>query len=112
MRLWIMLAGLNGAMGVAMSAVGAHALAANPTAQGWVSLAAQFQLIHAAALLAGERMAWTVLLFVAGIVCFSGSLYLKAFGLADWLPGLVTPAGGIMLMLGWLAMAGYGLKRR
>jgi uncharacterized membrane protein YgdD (TMEM256/DUF423 family) len=112
MRLWIILAGLNGMMGVAMSAIGAHAFSGNPTAQGWVTLAAQFQLVHAVALLAGERMPWSVLLFNLGIACFCGSLYLKAFGLADWLPGPVTPVGGVCLMLGWLALAAYGLKRR
>ncbi|MBF0323994.1 DUF423 domain-containing protein [Magnetospirillum moscoviense] len=112
MRLWIILAGLNGLMGVAMSALGAHAFPGNLTAQGWASLGAQFQLIHAVALLAGERMAWSVLLFNLGIAAFCGSLYLKAFGLADWLPGLVTPAGGMCLMAGWLTMAVYGLKKR
>jgi len=108
MRPVIVAAGLNGLMGVAMAAAGAHAFAGDAAAQGWVERAAQFQLLHALAMLAAERMPAAALLFLAGIVGFSGSLYLKAFGLAGWLPGLVTPAGGVCLMLGWAALAAAG----
>jgi uncharacterized membrane protein YgdD (TMEM256/DUF423 family) len=112
MRPWIILAGLNGAMGVAMAAVGAHAFAGDPTAQEWVAKAAQFQLIHALALLAAERMPLAATAFFFGILCFSGSLYLKALGLAQWLPGPVTPVGGILLMAGWGLLALAGFRRR
>lgn len=50
-------------------------------------------------------MALAGYLFVAGIVCFSGSLYLLSA--REWLNlnvewlGPVTPLGGVLFMLGW-----------
>ena len=44
----------------------------------------------------------------AGILLFSGSLYLKALALADvTLP--LAPTGGVLLMAGWLALGWAGL---
>jgi uncharacterized membrane protein YgdD (TMEM256/DUF423 family) len=48
--------------------------------------------------------------FLAGIVLFSGSLYLMA--LTDlraiaW----VTPIGGLSFLLGWAALAVHGVRR-
>jgi uncharacterized membrane protein YgdD (TMEM256/DUF423 family) len=43
-------------------------------------------------------------LLLAGIVLFSGSLYALALGAPKWL-GMVTPFGGLALVLGWLALA-------
>ena len=43
-------------------------------------------------------------LLVGGIVVFSGSLYALALGAPRAL-GAVTPFGGLMLILGWLAFA-------
>ena len=42
-------------------------------------------------------------LFAAGIVLFSGSLYVLALtGVRGW--GIVTPVGGICFLIGWLAL--------
>ncbi|MGA7541171.1 MAG: DUF423 domain-containing protein [Steroidobacteraceae bacterium] len=49
------------------------------------------------------------LLIIAGIVLFSGSLYALTFG-APRLLGVVTPIGGLALIVGWLAFA-YGIWR-
>jgi uncharacterized membrane protein YgdD (TMEM256/DUF423 family) len=43
-------------------------------------------------------------MFLAGTVCFSGSLYLLSLTGARWL-GAVTPLGGLLLLGGWLALA-------
>jgi len=48
--------------------------------------------------------AWS---FVIGTLLFSGSLYGLAMLQIKWL-GPVTPLGGILLIIGWLALA-YGL---
>ena len=53
-----------------------------------------------------KSMVWAGNLFLAGIILFSGSLYLltyfKAIGSNDmnWL-GAITPFGGICFILGW-----------
>jgi len=43
-------------------------------------------------------------LLVAGIVLFSGSLYALALGAPRGL-GALTPFGGVMFILGWIALA-------
>jgi uncharacterized membrane protein YgdD (TMEM256/DUF423 family) len=110
MGLWLLLAGLNGAVAVGFAAWGSHG--AEGDAIRWVERASQFQLLHAIALLAlarhcseGLRLmrpaAW---LMAAGIVLFSGSLYLKALAIALPVP-MVTPLGGLCLMGSWLLLA-------
>jgi uncharacterized membrane protein YgdD (TMEM256/DUF423 family) len=74
---------------------------------------ARYQMYHALALLA---VAWAVSrfpdsqlpviagwLFVAGIVLFSGSLYLMALTGQRWL-GAVTPFGGVAFIAGWACL--------
>jgi uncharacterized membrane protein YgdD (TMEM256/DUF423 family) len=43
-------------------------------------------------------------LFTAGIIIFSGSLYLLAVTNVKWL-GAITPIGGLCLLGGWLTLA-------
>ncbi len=54
------------------------------------------------------------LFFMAGIICFSGSLYAIAFSRAagfdlSWL-GPITPVGGLLLMVGWLMLIVHARK--
>ena len=100
-----------GLLAVALGAFGAHALkellAQNGTAAIW-DKAVFYHFIHAVMLfLLAERktfpaVAWWS--FLAGILFFSGSLYLLAVTNARWL-GAVTPAGGIAFLLGWAWLA-------
>ena len=108
------LAGWMGALGVAAGAFGAHGLRDQVTAERlevWKT-AAHYHQLHAVVLLllallpAQEPpIPRTVpMLFTAGIVIFSGSLYLLV--LMD-LPvlGMVTPLGGLCLIGGWAGLA-------
>jgi uncharacterized membrane protein YgdD (TMEM256/DUF423 family) len=114
MRPWILLAGVNGLLAIGFAAYGAHGV--EPHAGALMDRASLFQLIHAAALLSIDRLVverrrlatLAGMLFTAGIVLFSGSLYLKALTGPIAVP-LATPAGGIALMLGWLALAASAL---
>jgi uncharacterized membrane protein YgdD (TMEM256/DUF423 family) len=56
--------------------------------------------------LAGERLRlrWAARLMLAGIVLFSGSIYLMAAGLPRTL-GMVTPLGGVSFMVAWALLA-------
>jgi uncharacterized membrane protein YgdD (TMEM256/DUF423 family) len=112
-------AGALGASAVVLGAFGAHALRATLEASGtreaWET-AARYHLVHAAALLGfagwlrdpgrapGACAAWTVRLWVAGTVLFSGSLYALALGGPRWL-GPLTPLGGLALIVGWVLAA-------
>jgi uncharacterized membrane protein YgdD (TMEM256/DUF423 family) len=76
--------------------------------------ASRYQILHAAALLGfaawlrpAERLAgaaWTVRLWAAGTLLFSGSLYALALGGPRWL-GPITPLGGACLIAGWVTAA-------
>jgi len=99
---------------VAAGAFGAHALRHRLSPQDLATFetAARYQMYHALALLA---VAWQVdrgharaalagKLFLAGIVLFSGSLYILTLCGIRWM-GAVTPAGGVAFIAGWLALA-------
>jgi len=114
-----LIASLYGLMAVVLAALGAHLLPADREgAQTLWATALQMHIFHAAALLAlaallacraSVLLRWSGLVMAFGVLLFSGSLYLRATGL-DLLPGPLTPAGGIILMLGW-ALLIIGLIR-
>ena len=105
------IAAITGFLAVALGAFGAHVLKATLEANGQVQTwqtAAHYHLVHAVVLLV-LALRTTVaprpfLFFGAGIVIFSGSLYLLAVTNVRWL-GAITPIGGICLLLGWLTLA-------
>jgi uncharacterized membrane protein YgdD (TMEM256/DUF423 family) len=113
-------AGIMGVLAVALGAFGAHALAPKLGERGrelW-ALASQYTLLHAVALLAlsavhprvqGVTPAAAAL--AVGTVLFSGSLFGLALGGPRWL-GPVTPLGGLLLLLGWGAVASLGWRLR
>jgi uncharacterized membrane protein YgdD (TMEM256/DUF423 family) len=110
-RTWLVVAALLGASGVLFGAGGAHALRSviAPEYLPTFETGVRYHLIHAVALLGlalgGERrpVALPAGLFTLGIVLFSGSLYALALGAPSRL-GIVTPFGGVALLLGWLAL--------
>lgn len=103
----IRLAALMGFLAVALGAFGAHGLkdllAQNHTAAIWEK-AVFYHFIHTVMLfvLAQRRPMpsgpW--LSFFAGILIFSGSLYLLAVTNVKWL-GAITPIGGLSFLVGW-----------
>ena len=105
---------LAGWLTVALGAFGAHGLEDRLpiTHLAWWDKAVHYQGLHALALLAcGLFAPWTSRrrlrvagwAFVIGIVLFSGSLYLLALTGVRGL-GVITPVGGISLLIGWTAL--------
>jgi len=101
------IAAAAGFLAVTFGAFGAHGLKAllaqNGTAAIWEK-AVFYHFIHAVMLLviAGRKpfatgVWWS---FLAGIVIFSGSLYLLAVTNVKWF-GAVTPIGGVSFLVGW-----------
>ncbi len=114
------LAGLLGAAGVGLGAFGAHGLAKRVSAADLVifETATRYHLTHAVALLAlaawaahapSARLEWAAWAFTAGILIFSGSLYLLVLTNTRWL-GAVTPIGGVALIAGWLLIAVHAIS--
>jgi uncharacterized membrane protein YgdD (TMEM256/DUF423 family) len=111
-----------GLTGVALGAFGAHGLSGLLEGRGSESAwetAVFYQLVHALALLAvagwrgpgSASAAWPLACWGGGVVLFSGSLYALALGGPGFL-GPVTPAGGVLLIAGWLWLLLLGLRRR
>lgn len=104
-RLLILAAGAAGALGVTVSAIAAHGSSPN------AATAASFLLAHAPALLAigllpyNSVMRWSAVILILGLVLFVGDLSSRDF-LDDRLFAMAAPAGGFLLIAGWLGVAG------
>jgi uncharacterized membrane protein YgdD (TMEM256/DUF423 family) len=100
-----------GFLAVALGAFGAHGLksilAQNQTAAIWQT-AVFYHVAHTVMIyVLSTREPFRKLaavLFLAGIVVFSGSLYILALTNLRWL-GAITPIGGVSFLAGWLALA-------
>ena len=115
----ILFAALSGFIAVALGAMAAHGLKARLDAEAlaWIETGVRYQMGHALAMFgAGTLMAthpgpaltvaaWS---WAVGTVLFSGSLYLLALTGARGL-GMVTPVGGLALLIGWAALAWYAV---
>ena len=103
-----------GALSVALGAFGAHALKNMISATALVTFetGVRYQFYHVFALLSVgilyyyypvRLMRWAGNLFIAGIVLFSGSLYLLSLLPTGykWL-GAITPFGGLSFIIAWV----------
>lgn len=114
-KLFFQLSALSGVIAVCFGAFGAHALKEKLTASGLFDTyqtAVSYQFYHTLALLAIGILslkypsAWinyAGISMSAGILIFSGSLYLLCFTGMKWL-GAITPIGGIAFIVGWLLL--------
>lgn len=114
-RLFFVLGALAAFIGVALGAFAAHGLKVrlDATMLATFETGVRYHMYHALALLA---VAWAAArwpgapvnasgwLFVAGIVLFSGSLYVLSLTGIRWL-GAITPFGGLAFLGGWLCLA-------
>lgn len=106
---WAALAGFTG---VAMGAFGAHGLK-NMLSEHYLDVyrtAVNYQMWHALllgiiAMLPEQRLlCWAGWAALAGIVLFSGSLYLLSISKISWL-GMITPFGGLAFLMAWGLLA-------
>ena len=114
-RTFLLLGAIAGFTGVTLGAFGAHALRArvSPEMLAVFETGVRYQMYHALALVAtaalmnqidGRLMVAAGWSFVAGIVLFSGSLYVLALTSITVL-GAITPLGGLAFLLGWACLA-------
>ena len=111
---WIALGALSMGIAVVLGAFGAHALNDRLVAAGQLEswhTAVRYQAWHALALLALGLMPAGIApracgwLFLAGSVCFSGSIYGLALEGPSRVLGPITPLGGALLIVGWGMLA-------
>src|SRR5580704_15616921 len=111
---WVLIGSVVMFLGVAIGAFAAHGLkdVLSDPMKAVFETAVRYQFIHGLALFI---VAWLSTngpsplvtaagyLFLAGIVIFSGSLYILSLtGVKAW--GAVTPVGGLAFLAGWLAL--------
>lgn len=104
---------------VALGAFAAHGLKPILSSYqlGIFETASKYQMYHGLALILTGLLALSApakimlinIFFIAGIVCFSGSLYLLALLELRWL-ALITPIGGVLFLLGWGAFVYQAIK--
>lgn len=103
--------------GVGAGAFGTHGLSGYferyPDLEATYETAVRYHVYHALAIL---FLAWAVTkwpvsltnwagyLMIAGVLIFSGSLYLLVFTRVRWL-GAITPIGGVAFLVGWICLA-------
>ncbi len=107
------------ALGVIFGAFGAHALRGRLDAyqMSVYEKAVFYHFVHAlgllivsvlpkAGVLTQSAANWVCALLLAGIVLFSGSLYILGVTGTLWL-GAITPLGGLSFIAAWLALAWF-----
>ncbi len=113
-------AAILGALSVIFGAFGAHGLKklVSPEAVATFETGVRYQFYHTFAILGlaclyrrmpGKLMEWANILFLSGIVLFSGSLYVLTFLEATENVGLkgigaITPLGGLCFIAGWICL--------
>ncbi len=125
-RFPLLAAGLLGAAGVALGALGAHRLQPLLMERGMThswETGSRYHLIHVVALLAlaaflraepagprSSRLALASGCWTTGVLLFSGSLYWFALGGPHALV-YVTPVGGVALIAGWILVIAAALRK-
>ncbi len=120
-RIFITLGSVNAALAVIFGAFGAHALKAriSPEMLSVYHTGSQYHFYHALGMLLIGLLAshfqndgalqLSGYLMLAGIVLFSGSLYLLAVTGVTWL-GAITPLGGLAFIAAWVVLAVAALR--
>jgi len=112
--IWVRMGAMMMFFAVGLGAFGAHAI------RGKISdyyfdvyrTAVLYQFIHALGLFvvawastisADARISWAGMLMIAGIILFSGSLYVLSLTGIKWL-GAITPLGGLCFLASWFCL--------
>ena len=114
-KTFLLLGAVAAFLAVALGAFGAHGLRArlSPEMMQVFQTGVQYHMYHALGLILvaaimGRMSGWLIQTagwcFVAGIVLFSGSLYLLAATGVTVL-GAITPIGGLAFLIGWACLA-------
>lgn len=115
-KLFLTLGSIAMALAVSLGAFGAHGLK-NKLTEDLLTIfetGVQYHFYHALGLLLigvvahwlpdSSALRWSGWLMVAGILIFSGSLYLLSITGIKWL-GAITPIGGVCFIVSWILLA-------
>ena len=118
-KVFIRIGTMMAVLSVAMGAFGSHILSEllEPKLFNTYEIGVRYQFLHAITLFAlgiffyyrrNKLMVYAGYALLAGVVLFSGSLYLLSleflFNIPSAYLGPITPIGGIVLMVGWMLL--------
>ncbi len=120
-RFFLIAGAIAAGIAVMLGAFGAHGLETrvSPERVETFRTGVTYQMYHALALLfvgwavaqgGGGAIDWAGYSFLAGILIFSGSLYVLVLTDTAWL-GAITPIGGVAFIAGWALLA-WGLAQQ
>ena len=119
----IILAGINGFLAVSIGAFAAHTLRdrLSPELLDTFQTGVQYHMYHALGLFGigllmlnfptSNLLRISAYLMMAGIVLFSGSLYLLSITGTRWL-GAITPLGGLCFLSAWVLIVWFAAKQK
>lgn len=118
---FLLLGAICAFIAVAMGAFGAHGLKAvlAPEMLSAYKTGVTYQMWHALGLILiaillqqteGILLIWAGWFMFAGIILFSGSLYLLTILNAKWL-GIITPFGGLAFLLAWILVVIFAWRQ-
>lgn len=126
-KIFLIIGTVLAGLAVALGAFGAHGLkkVVSPENVAIYQTGVQYQMYHALALvlvgilterILNSYLSYAGVLFVAGIILFSGSLYLivSLYAMNKTVPtavGILTPIGGLFFILGWICLLVSLLKK-
>lgn len=122
-QVFLLSAGINGFLAVALGAFGAHALKNLLDAQllATFQTGVQYHMTHTLALLVvalltiqfphNSLLRISGWLLILGIVFFSGSLYALSLSGIRWL-GAITPIGGVFFLGAWGCLCWFALTTK
>ncbi len=120
-RTFLLVGAIFGFLGVAFGAFGAHALRArlSPEMLAVFETGVRYQMYHAFAILivaaaighgGGRLLDIAGWFFAAGVLLFSGSLYMLALTGVGVL-GAITPLGGLCFLIGWGCLIVFAMAK-
>lgn len=120
MKILLSIAAFSAMLSVVLGAFAAHGLKSKLTENllNTFQTGVQYQMYHSLALILlvilYRQMPQSLLVYsagfmIAGIVLFSGSLYLLALTQVKWF-GPITPLGGVCFIVGWALLVAAALK--
>jgi uncharacterized membrane protein YgdD (TMEM256/DUF423 family) len=115
MKAWLIVGASLAGLAVLLGAFGAHALKSKVSPEDLLifETGVRYHMYHALGLLfigivgfqvSQDLLQFPAYLFTAGILIFSGSLYLLVLTNTRWL-GAITPIGGLCFIAGWFLLA-------
>ena len=117
MKTWLIIGACLASVSVLLGAFGAHGLKTRVSSDdlGIFETAVRYQMYHSLGILFISTLGITksfpdnillipTYLMVAGIIIFSGSLYILVLTNTRWL-GAITPIGGGLLIFSWFLLA-------